>query len=58
MVKVFDGPLQLTPLLVNEEVTTMVATTGEIPVFIAVNDAIFPVPDAKSPIPGVSFVQA
>ena len=36
----------------------MVAITGEVPVFAAVNEAMLPVPDAGSPIPGVSFVHA
>ena len=58
MVKVFDGPLQLVPPPVKVGVTVIVAITVVVPVLIAVNDAIFPVPDAKSPIPGVSFVQA
>ena len=58
IVKVLVGPVQLTPPLVNVGVTTMVATTGEVPVFTAVNEAMFPVPNAKSPIDGVSFVQA
>ena len=58
MVKIFVGPVQLTPLLVNVGVTTMVATTGAVPVLTAVNEAMLPAPNAKSPIPGVSFVQA
>ena len=58
IVKVLVGPVQGTPPFVNVGVTTMVATTGEVPVFTAVKAAMFPIPDAKSPIPGVSFVQA
>ena len=58
MVKVFVGPAQPTEPLVKVGVTTIVATTGEVPVFTAVNEAMFPVPDARSPIPGVSFVHA
>ena len=58
MVKVFVGPAQPTEPFVNVGVTTMVATTGEVPVFTAVNEAMFPVPEAESPIPGVSLVHA
>ena len=38
-------------------VTVMVETIGELVLFIAVKLAIFPVPEAAKPIPGVSFVQ-
>jgi hypothetical protein len=41
----------------EEGVTTIVAVTGELPEFKAVNDAIFPTPLAGKPIEGVSFVQ-
>ena len=58
IVKVLVGPVQLTPPLVNVGVTTIVAITGAVPVLVAVNDEMFPIPDAKSPIPGVSFVHA
>ena len=58
IVKVFVGPVQFTPLLVNVGVTTIVAITGAVPVLTAVNEAMLPVPNAKSPIPGVSLVQA
>jgi len=58
MVKVFVGPAQPTAPLVKVGVTTMVAITGAVPVFTAVNDDMFPVPDARSPIPGVSLVHA
>ena len=34
----------------------MVAITGEVPVLTAVNEAMFPVPEAESPIPGVVLV--
>ena len=50
MVNVFDGPLQVVPLLVKEGITVMVATAGEVPVFVAVNELMFPVPLAASPI--------
>ena len=58
MVKVFVGPAQPTEPLVNVGVTTMVATTGEVPVFTAVNDAILPVPEAARPILVVVLVHA
>ena len=58
IVKVLDGPLQLVPPLAKVGVTVMVATTGAVPVLIAVNEAILPVPDPGSPIAGVSLVQA
>ena len=58
IVKVLVGPVQLTPPLVKVGVTTTVATTGVVPVLTAVNEAMLPVPNAKSPIDGVSFVQA
>ena len=48
MVNVLDDPLQLIPELVNVGVTVMVATTGEVVVLRAANDAILPLPfDAK-----------
>ena len=43
------------PLAVG--VTVIVATTGAVPTLVAVNDAIFPVPAAASPIDGWVFVQ-
>ena len=57
MVKLISGPVQLTPLLVNTGVTVMVATTGAVPLLIAVNDAMLPLPDAARPIVGTLFVQ-
>ena len=39
-------------------VTTYVATTGEVPLLTVVNEGIFPVPPAASPIPGVLLVHA
>jgi hypothetical protein len=42
----------------NEGVTVMVAVTGAVPELVAVNDAIFPLPLAASPIDGVLLVQA
>ena len=58
MVKVFAGPLQLTPPLVKVGVTTMVATTGAIPVFTAVKLAMLPVPLAARPMLVVELDQA
>ena len=57
MRKVFDGPLQLIEPLVMVGVTMMVAITGAVPVFIATNAGMLPVPDAPSPMPGELFVQ-
>ena len=58
MVNVLDDPLQLIPELVNVGVTVMVATTGEVVVLMAVNDAIFPLPFDASPMLVVLLVQA
>jgi hypothetical protein len=52
MVKVFVGPSQVTPPLVKCGVTMIVATTGAVPLFIAVNDGILPVPVAANPMVG------
>ena len=57
MVKLFDGPGQLTLPLVKVGVTVMVATTGAVPVLSAVKEDIFPVPLEASPIEAVVFVQ-
>jgi hypothetical protein len=38
-------------------VMVMVAVTSVLPGFTAVNDGIFPVPDAAKPIEGLEFVQ-
>ncbi len=58
IVKVFDGPLQLVPPFVKVGVTVIVATTGAVPVFEAVNEAMLPVPEAARPMLVTSFVQA
>ena len=58
MVKVFVGPVQLTPPLVKVGVTTIVAITGAVPVLTAVNEAMFPVPDAARPMLVTELVQA
>ena len=48
--------MHATELFVNVGVTVTIARTGEFPVFTAVNETIFPVPDAGSPMPGFEFV--
>jgi hypothetical protein len=57
IVNVFVGPSHVTDPFAKCGVTTIVATTGAVPAFIAVNDAIFPDPLAARPIDGWSFVQ-
>ena len=57
MVKVVAVPVQVVPLVVSVGVTTIMAVTGALPVFTAVNEAILPVPLAARPIDGVLFVQ-
>ena len=56
IVNVFVGPSQVTDPFSKCGVTTIVATTGAVPVLVAVNDAISPVPLAASPIDVSSFV--
>jgi hypothetical protein len=58
MVKVLVGPVQDIPALVKVGVTTIVATTGAVVLLVAVNKAIFPVPDAANPIEVALLVQA
>jgi len=58
MVKVWLVPVHDTLLFVKVGVTVIVATTEDVPAFVAVNDAIFPVPLAARPIDGVLFVHA
>ena len=43
--------------LFADGVTIMVAVTGAVPVFVAVNAPILPVPDAARPIDVLLFVQ-
>ena len=43
-------PEQLTPFRANKGVTVIVAVSGEVPVFTAVNAGMLPVPDDPSPI--------
>ena len=56
IVKVFGGPAQSSPELLNVGVTSIVADIGVVPGLVAVND-IFVEPFAPSPIPVLSFVQ-
>ena len=58
MMKVLVGPAQPTEPLVKVGVTTMVAITGTVPVFTAVNEAMLPVPEAASPMLVVVLVHA
>ena len=57
MVNVFVEPGQPAPPFVKVGVTTIVATTGDVPLLVAVKDAIPPVPVAANPIPGLLLVQ-
>ena len=57
MVKVLVGPTQLAGPLVRVGVTIIVATTGAVALLTAVNDAMFPEPEAGSPIAGTELVQ-
>jgi hypothetical protein len=57
MVNVFVGPSQVTVPFSKWGVITIVAMTGAVPVFIAVNEAILPVPLAASPMVVALFVQ-
>jgi hypothetical protein len=54
---VFEGPMQLFPAFVKVGVTVIVAIIGLVVLFTGVNTGMFPVPEAPSPIPKVSFVQ-
>jgi hypothetical protein len=56
IVKLFVGPLQVA-VPVNTGVTVIVATTGELVPFVAVNPLMLPVPLVASPIEPVSLVQ-
>jgi hypothetical protein len=58
MVKVLEGPVQLTDPLVKVGVTVIVAVTGAVPLLVAVNDAISPEPVAGRPMLVVLFVHA
>ena len=58
IVKVTDGPEQVTPPFVKVGVTVIVATCGVVPLFTAVNELIHPpaAPLAASPILVLSLV--
>lgn len=53
IVNVFGRPLQPTAF---DGVTVIVATTGVVPIFVAVKAGIFPVPLAANPMEGVLLV--
>jgi hypothetical protein len=55
-VNVLVGPEQLAAPLLNAGVTVIVAIIGVVPVLMAVNEGMLPLPDVK-PIDGVLFVQ-
>ena len=57
MVNVDDAPVQVMPALVNVGVTVIVAVTGVLPAFTAVNDGTVPVPLAPRPVAMLSFTQ-
>ena len=57
IVNVIGVPVHVTPALVYVGVTVIVAVTGTLVRFTAMNDAILPVPVAASPMLGVLFVQ-
>lgn len=57
IVKLADGPVQVTPALVKLPVTVTVAVTGAVPVLVAVNAGVLVVPAVPRPILGVLFVQ-
>ena len=56
IVNVLARPVHVTPVLTNCGITVIVATTGAVPTFTAVNAKIFPVPFAPKPIEVVLFV--
>jgi hypothetical protein len=56
IVNVFEAPVQLVPPFAKAGVTMIVATTGVVPPFVAVNAEIFPDPLPANPILGVSLV--
>lgn len=58
MVKLLVPPEHETPPLVKVGVTAIVATTGDVPVLMAVNSGMFPVPVAVSPMVGSLLVQS
>ena len=57
MLKVFVDPVQEVPPFAKVGVTTIVATTGDVPELVAVNADISPDPLLPRPILVVVFVQ-
>ena len=57
IVKVLVGPSHVLIPLLKCGVTMIVATTGAVPVFVAMNDGMSPFPLAARPIDGKLFVQ-
>ncbi len=57
MVNEVVGPSHVTELCSKWGVTVMVATTGEVPLLVAVNELMSPLPEAASPIDGVLLTQ-
>ena len=55
--KVSDAPIHVTPLLVNDGVTIIVAVCKSKLSFMTVKDGILPLPLAANPILGLSFIQ-
>ena len=56
MVNVLEGPTQIFSPFAKVGITVIVATIGLVVLLIGVNTGMFPVPEALSPIPKVSFV--
>jgi hypothetical protein len=57
IVKLTGVPVQVVALLVNVGVTVIVPDIGAVPLFVATNGAILPVPLAGRPMAGLLFVQ-
>ena len=57
MLKVFVDPVQEVPPFAKVGVTTIVATTGDVPELVAVNADISPDPLLPRPILVVVFIQ-
>ena len=56
MVNVLEGPMQLLTPFKKVGITVTVASIGLVVLLTGVNTGMFPVPEAPSPIPKVSFV--
>ena len=57
MVNVCVAPVHVRPLLVYEGVTISVEVNGVVPVFVAKNEGMFPVPLFANPIAELVFTQ-